>query len=461
MMSVTGTPSPPPRTAAGGRRQLSGTRPRQLWVLTLAAVVFAGVAPIGFAGWVGHSPPDWLPTPLVTFAFDVRLVTAPTAKKLISVSRGSLLDKRVHLAGVGEEVRFPSGSVQLTGGIYRGYSYAAPLPGILLIHGSTPEGRRMGIYRVLAEALAERGYMVLAIDQRGFGRSRAAPDPRSPDAFDFVGDALRALAYLAVVPGVDSTQLNVIGHSFGVGAALTAGLLEPRNRGIVIMGPGAPDPGWRAAEETEAPVQAEEEPGSHSAARHYMARRALRYGSISLQPGVDYVGQPMSLDQHGVGALAAPDHKPLLIVTDAFEPEETLAALRTWQQGLRGQSRLLIVPDADHYLNTAGWGALVVYDARAVSGIVDEIDRWLRGSPGGCAAMGTCARSGWPLIWVLALVLAGFIVMLILAVRLRRGRITAALGEQSAAGKGGVSRRGSGGGDPGANIRTVEARVHR
>jgi pimeloyl-ACP methyl ester carboxylesterase len=44
-------------------------------------------------------------------------------------------------------------------------------PAIVLLHGNTPRGRRLPLYKVLASGLAERGYVVLALDRAGFGES--------------------------------------------------------------------------------------------------------------------------------------------------------------------------------------------------------------------------------------------------------------------------------------------------
>lgn len=423
-------------------------RPARVWVLAFTALLVLILAPIAFAGWVGQNPPDWVPTPLVTFAFDVRLATAPLAKKAVSLSRGSPLDKRVYLSRPGEDARFASGNVEIVGSLYGSGQGDGARPGVLLLHGSTPEGRRMGLYRIMAEALAERGYAVLAIDQRGFGESAPAAEPHREDAYDYVGDAVRALAYLAARPGVDSMRLSVVGHSFGVGIALTAGLSDPRTQGIVIISPGAPGPPpapagahteahaeavARAETHVEGVVDAEavaraepptEDPdldaprGSRS--RNYMARRAFRYGSTVWVPGVQYIGQPVPLEEHAAGDLADPGAKPLLIVTDAFEAAETIAALEAWEQTLRGPSRLLVAPRADHYLNTAGWGPIVVYDVRAVAALIGDIDGWLGGSAAGCAARGGCVWPGVQVVVLLVWLVAGVAVVLVVSVVLRR-----------------------------------------
>jgi hypothetical protein len=67
----------------------------------------------------------------------------------------------------------------------------------------------------------------------------------------------------------------------------------------------------------------------------------------------------------------------------------------------------VVAERSEHYLNTAGFGAVVIYDARVLDQVIGEVDRWLGGSATGCAGADTCAWPGVPfmLLVVLALVL--------------------------------------------------------
>ena len=160
---------------------------------------------------------------------DLRLRLAPTAKALSSVVRGSFLDDRVYLEDEGETVSFDSQGLRIAATLYRPKG-EGKRPGILLLHGSTPEGRKLGLYRVLGRELAARGYVVLSTDHRGFGESEDPPRTDIPAALDFVGDARVAVAYLASLDGVDTRRLYMLGHSFGGDVGLTAGIDEPRVR---------------------------------------------------------------------------------------------------------------------------------------------------------------------------------------------------------------------------------------
>ena len=59
----------------------------------------------------------------------------------------------------GERITFESDGMTLVGTLYTPENEKAS-PAIVLIHGSTPEGRNMGLYRILGDELAQSGYTV-------------------------------------------------------------------------------------------------------------------------------------------------------------------------------------------------------------------------------------------------------------------------------------------------------------
>ncbi len=83
---------------------------------------------------------------------------------------------------------------------------------VLHLHGNAAN---VSNHLPLVAWLPERGYNVLMLDYRGFGRSDGKP---SLDGV--VDDAAAALAYLRGRPGVDRTRLIVIGQSLGGATAL-------------------------------------------------------------------------------------------------------------------------------------------------------------------------------------------------------------------------------------------------
>jgi acetyl esterase/lipase len=133
-----------------------------LFVAVLPAVVF------------GRTPPSWVPEPLRNWAFDVRLTVAPPIKKISSVAQGSVQDINAYVDNYGRNVKIQSQGLTITGTLYEPDA-AGERPAILLLHGSTPEGRKLGLYRVLGKGLADRGYVVFTIDRRGYGDSDDPP----------------------------------------------------------------------------------------------------------------------------------------------------------------------------------------------------------------------------------------------------------------------------------------------
>lgn len=97
-------------------------------------------------------------------------------------------------------------------------------PAILLLHGF-PE--LAFSWRYLMVPLAERGYHVIAPDQRGYGRTTGWSDDYDGDLFTFrmpnlVRDALGLLRRLG-----HEKAAHVLGHDFGAAVAGWAGVLRP------------------------------------------------------------------------------------------------------------------------------------------------------------------------------------------------------------------------------------------
>ena len=87
-----------------------------------------------------------------------------------------------------------------------------PKATVLHLHGNAAN---VSNHLPLVSWLPARGYNVLMIDYRGFGRSEGKP---SLDGI--VDDAAAALVYLRTRPDVDSTRLIVLGQSIGGATAL-------------------------------------------------------------------------------------------------------------------------------------------------------------------------------------------------------------------------------------------------
>jgi len=321
-------------------------------------------------------PPGWAPRPLVDYAFDLRLLLATHGKSLASLASGKLRDKRLELAPrSGEAVRIGGPDLALSGSLYRSRR-AGPRPAVALLHGSSPKGRDLALYRVLAERLSDRGYHVLVLDQRGYGQSQDPPSDLDAKHFDYVGDVMRALAFLAAREEVDPERLHVIGHSFGADVALSSARRGVHARSIVAIGPsrlfrdrvGRPDAPWL----------------------DYFRRREMRYMDLASPPSVELFlayRAELTLENHA-SYFARHDHLPVLLVDGELEGAARHAFLSRHYEAMGGPKRLLTLRDADHYANVADLGWLVVYDARVLSELVAAIEQWLSDHETGRQAQG-------------------------------------------------------------------------
>jgi acetyl esterase/lipase len=342
-------------------------QPRTIVAVGATAVLGCLALLVLLAALVGRSPPAWVPVPVQALAFDVRLAVGPPTKKMGTLRRMPLRDTRVYLDRLGRYRDAADLGLPVPGTLYPPTS-PGPGPAILLLHGSTPEGRKMGLYRFLGRMFADRGYTVLSIDHGSTGDAAVG---------------LRALASLEqVAPG----GLSVVGHSAGAAVALGLGIPDDDVTRIVAIGPG---------------VRIESRAAIESA---YFQRRELRYGLDPRVQGPDTF-PPSRAIEVTTGYFSHPDHKPLLLVQGELEDPDDRAFLGRLHSAMAGPATLLTVAGADHYMNVLNAGPLVVYDRGAAELLLDGLVAWM--PPGSATACGSADQPcNWPgvgLIVVLAL----------------------------------------------------------
>lgn len=121
-----------------------------------------------------------------------------------------------------------------------GGSYAV----VILLHQYCTAGGDWYVNTNLAEELAERGFLVLVYDARGFGQSRengtiSYCGEGDPALFQpMIGDVDSALDYLATVPEANLDCVGLGGGSMGSSVALIAGAADPRVLTAVMLSPG-------------------------------------------------------------------------------------------------------------------------------------------------------------------------------------------------------------------------------
>lgn len=265
------------------------------------------------------------------------------------------------------EVRFSGANLRIGGTLYAPSPVLGLYPAVVMSHGGTRRGRRLALYTVAARKLAERGYIVLTIDFRGFGDSERPRRFETASDLDFVQDIVAAVDYLAALRQVDPSRISVVGHSFGAGVAVAASIRDRRiGRSVSIspgrntakrfFGPAAPDPG-------------------------YPSRR------MSQDMGVDPPIPPALFDPHlkdyvAEAILDYPVHPPILLVDGGNEPAEDLAFLRDVAARMSGPKGYVTIPGADHYFGTRqdqeGSASATAYDAQVMNALVEAVDAWLK-----------------------------------------------------------------------------------
>src|SRR5690606_3360653 len=101
-----------------------------------------------------------------------------------------------------------------------GASADAPVPGVVLVHGSGPHDRDETIgpnrpFLDIARGLAAQGVAVLRYDKRTRARPQDYADGKVTIDSETTDDAVAAVEALRKVPGVDPARVYVLGHSQG------------------------------------------------------------------------------------------------------------------------------------------------------------------------------------------------------------------------------------------------------
>lgn len=131
-----------------------------------------------------------------------------------------------------QNVTFQSDGLTLAGVVHTPADLApgTERPAFLVLHGfgtgkdgSTPE--------IIANMLADWGYVAMRFDFRGCGESEG--EPARVLCEDQVEDVKNAVTWFAKQPYVDGAKIGVIGHSFGAAVAVYAGGVDERIAAVV------------------------------------------------------------------------------------------------------------------------------------------------------------------------------------------------------------------------------------
>ena len=137
-----------------------------------------------------------------------------------------------------EEVVFAGRGETLSGVLMLPQGPGGPRPAFALLHGSGPSSIREALtesfpfWLDIAGFLLEKGFVVLAFDKAGVGRSTG--DWRTRSFEDRAQEAIAAIEYLRSRPEVDGARVGLIGHSQGGYIAQLAAARAPTRVAFVI-----------------------------------------------------------------------------------------------------------------------------------------------------------------------------------------------------------------------------------
>lgn len=279
------------------------------------------------------------------------------------VSTTAWVDMCFPKAMQGRRVSLQSGALKLVGDFHEP-SAAEPVPAVLLLHGTSIQGRKLPLIQILALELHRLGYAVLALDARGYGESEDPPTLIGPEDFDFTQDIRVAVSFLAAQPHVDLERLYILGHSFGAGIALPAAVKDKRIKKLALFGPPR-----RMSERFLVP----DAPG-----RDFIVARTQNDMGLPYSP--DFSILKKVLEQRNIESyvdwLSKPGHVPILLIDAEKENEKDLEFLRGIYQQLTHPVNYWTVPNANHYLNTGKIFGRLSYSRPMVQGFVKCVDRW-------------------------------------------------------------------------------------
>lgn len=289
-------------------------------------------------------------------------------------AKASLLEARVCLCRPREDVKLERDDGLMIAGSLYGFDSDRPGPTILLLHGHTPYGRQLPLYRVLATKLVNIGYRVKVIDFTGFGESGDPYSLGTLAALDRSSDVEAALRFLKTRKEVDQEQIYIVAHSMGSTTGLDVTLHNPGVKKMVAIGPPR-----RIEERARDPkdVQYWWERGNHTHKQVYgyefpqwYTRDLFITPSSAVTPLGNYIND---LSQEG--------HKPILLIDGQLESEADRIYLKEFYEAISEPKGYATIPSSDHYANTRSLPGrlhrLALFDSRAVSQHVKAINRFL------------------------------------------------------------------------------------
>lgn len=273
----------------------------------------------------------------------------------------------------GLDFHFISGDLKLAGTLYGLPEDNFLKPCIIILHGLTPYGRKLALYRTLGKKLANRGYMVFAINYRGFDDSQ---DPViNDDVFAFRRDVENAINYAITHAGVDSSRLYLLGHSLGGSVAFVTSTYDRRVKKVIAIGPSR-----RVQDLVLAPLQQKQNSGDVfiNAEEFRLSHEMGLSGNLETKMIISSIKNIFIDDFKQF--YSQEEHTPLFLIDGELEDYRDKEFLAEFFQDIRARNKYQTFQNVSHYHNTINWdgGNLIAYDMKAISNLTESIDYWLK-----------------------------------------------------------------------------------
>jgi len=282
----------------------------------------------------------------------------------------------------GKRVVCESGGFKLVGDLYA-HKNKKKNSEIVFLHGSTIKGfgRNLLLYRYICKELYKKGYNVFAYDARGYGESEGPDQVETLKDVDFVGDVSNVITCILQKEELDPIDdITLVGHSFGGGVAISAGIKDPRVKRIISISPPRrirerffsnapqshgpqdefewiPPDGFKNEFEWIRRIKSEDMGLSHLIPRDLMKEMLETYD-------IENVVENTRFD------------KPVLLIDGSRESRADRKFLKRIYEKIRGPKAYVTIEGAEHFFGT--FRGLRVESVSEMKKLVDTIDQFIK-----------------------------------------------------------------------------------